>query len=142
MAPEDPEFAEKDSKRIYIPIRNEVTLDPKSLVPLRMFAKRAKFYTAIAKFAYQYHELQYAECETVDDESPSSECVARLRHFVRTLKGLSVWGRQRILAVGVVVQDVDRSIRSNSGWAREIADGTACGSRHLMGRLEHSGASF
>ena len=52
ILPEDPAFAEKDSKRIFIPIRNEVTLAPKSRVPLRLFAKRAKFYTAIAKFAY------------------------------------------------------------------------------------------
>ncbi len=91
IIPDDPSFMEKDSKQIYIPASNEVTRDPASLVPIRMYAKRAKLYTAIAKIAYQHHELQYVNAEAVGDESSIGAYVATLKHFIRILKSLSVW---------------------------------------------------
>ncbi|HEY0985033.1 DUF4365 domain-containing protein [Schlesneria sp.] len=91
IVPEDPVFAEKDSKLVFIPAWNELTDQPESLVPLKLFSKRAKFYTAIAKFAFQYHELSYAGVETVDDESPESAYANTVRHFLGIVQSLSIW---------------------------------------------------
>lgn len=91
VVPEDDNFDEKDSKRIYIPVSNEITTSEQSLVPLKMYAKRAKFYTAIAKFAYQYHELHFAGEDMLEGETPSDAYLARVRHFVSILKRLTIW---------------------------------------------------
>ncbi|MFO0224480.1 MAG: DUF4365 domain-containing protein [Planctomyces sp.] len=91
IVPADPFFGEKDSKLVFIPAWNELTDQPDSLVPLKLFSKRAKFYTAIAKFAFQYQELFYAGIETVGDETPESAYANTVRHFLGILRGLSIW---------------------------------------------------
>ena len=57
IVPDDPEYAERSQKTIYIPVLNEITTDPASLVPLRFYAKRAKFYSCFVLFEYQRNEL-------------------------------------------------------------------------------------
>ena len=91
IIPEDENFYENHSKQIYIPLSNEITTSPESLIPLKMYAKRAKFYTAIAKFAYQYHELRYAGEEMLLYETPTDAYLARVRHFLSILKRLTIW---------------------------------------------------
>jgi hypothetical protein len=91
VVPENPLFAERDSQQVLIPVWNELTCNPESLIPLRLFSKRAKFYTAISKFAYQYHELACAGIETVGDESSDFAYAMSVRHFLRILRALSIW---------------------------------------------------
>jgi hypothetical protein len=88
---EDEVFAQKNSTQIFIPVSNEITALAESLVPLKMYAKRAKFYTAIAKFAYQYHELQYAAEDVLAGATLHDSYLARVRHFISILKRLTIW---------------------------------------------------
>lgn len=90
VEPEDPEFRKKGTKQVMIPLRNEITNNAESLVPLRLFSKRAKFYTAISKFAYQTHELSYAT-ESVGLESHQDAYKNTLRHFIAVLRALTIW---------------------------------------------------
>jgi hypothetical protein len=57
MIPEDTDFKSKQSKTIYIPLKNEILNKEDNLVALRAYGKRSKMYGAFGKFHYQYSEI-------------------------------------------------------------------------------------
>lgn len=61
LIPEDPDYASKGSKTIYIPTQNEVLDTEDALVPLRAYGKRSKMYGAFSLFSYQLKELWRAQ---------------------------------------------------------------------------------
>lgn len=83
IVPENPDYAEQAQKTIYIPVLNEITSDPATFVPLRFYAKRAKFYSSFVLFEYQRNELVYADSNQIAGE--------RMIHFLRILDRLDIW---------------------------------------------------
>lgn len=83
LIPDDPLFCNKKSKTIFIPVKNEVINKEKLLVPIRFYAKRAKFYSAFNLFNYQNGALQYC----VNPENARSMAI----HFIDNLKYLDIW---------------------------------------------------
>ncbi|MDC6488373.1 DUF4365 domain-containing protein [Pseudomonas syringae] len=57
LIPEDPSYASKGSKTIYIPTANEILDTEDALVALRAYGKRSKMYGAFALFNYQLKEI-------------------------------------------------------------------------------------
>ncbi len=57
LYPRNPTFSEQGHCTIYIPVQNEITLDPGSLIPLRWYAKRSKLYAGFIKLVYQDREM-------------------------------------------------------------------------------------
>jgi hypothetical protein len=55
LLPDNPDYKSQESKIICIPIRNEITADEASLIPLRHYATRPKLYAAFTRFTYQHH---------------------------------------------------------------------------------------
>lgn len=84
LIPEDPNYTDKGSKVIYVPVKNEIKNDPISLAGIRFYAKRAKAYAAFALFEYQRNELEYVY------DSPE-QFLPMLRHFIRLLERLDIW---------------------------------------------------
>lgn len=105
IIPEDPAYAARGSKTIYIPVKNEIKNEAVALVPLRFYAKRAKHYAAFVKFLYQRAEvellLQSFRIEEEDlghgaeagqDRQPrDSRLRAALRHFIGVIRRLPIW---------------------------------------------------
>jgi Domain of unknown function (DUF4365) len=63
LLPIDPDYAEQESKVVYVPERNHIVSGEDGLVPLRFYAKRAKLMAAFEKFRYQRHQLDYVDNE-------------------------------------------------------------------------------
>ncbi len=84
ILPEDPEYSSKGSKRIYIPIKNEIAYNSESdaISMLRFYAKRSKYYAAFQKFSYQKSSLDY-----VWDE----ELIERSIYFAKILLRYDFW---------------------------------------------------
>ena len=59
LIPEDPNYASKDSKTIYIPIANEILNQESALIALRAYGKRSKMYGAFSLFNYQLNNIKY-----------------------------------------------------------------------------------
>src|SRR5438552_6497788 len=64
VLPNEPEYWRKDNKIIYIPVANEI--NSSSLLPITVYAKRAKLYAAFLQFEYQDHELGYTKTHDLD----------------------------------------------------------------------------
>lgn len=64
LIPEDPNYINKKSKTIYIPIQNELIKNEKSLIPLRAYGKRSKMYGSFSQFNYQWNEIKRLLGET------------------------------------------------------------------------------
>ena len=60
LAPEDCNYSQKQSKTIYIPLRNEILNREQNLIALRAYGKRSKMYGAFSKFYYQKKEIERA----------------------------------------------------------------------------------
>lgn len=60
LIPRHSDYREKKSRRIHVPVRNEIGSDL-GQVALRWYAKRPKLLAAFQRFTYQYSELQWAE---------------------------------------------------------------------------------
>ncbi len=69
ILPEDHDYSLKGSKRIYLPIKNEITHDPETISMLRFYAKRSKYYAAFQKFNYQNSSLGYVLDEDLIEKS-------------------------------------------------------------------------
>lgn len=93
LIPEDPNYTDKGSKVIYVPIKNEIKNDPISLAGIRFYAKRAKAYAAFALFEYQRNELEYVY------DSPE-QFLPMLRHFIRLLERLDIWSATMMALFG------------------------------------------
>lgn len=57
LIPEDPDYASKSTKTIYIPILNEILNNKAAIVPLKAYGKRSKMYGAFSLFNYQLMEI-------------------------------------------------------------------------------------
>ena len=99
---EDPDYAAKGSKTIYIPVKNEVGGRPRGLRPLRFWAKRPKYYAAFNRFNYQQNEIWYylgyckpgiitARNYVEPEHDLDGETRPLLRRFIAVLKHLDVW---------------------------------------------------
>lgn len=86
LIPQDNEYAEKQSKVIDIPVRNELNGGPVGLTALRFYAKRPKVYAAFNLFEYQRSELNYGV-----NELNQQQLHAMLLHFDRILQRLDIW---------------------------------------------------
>lgn len=82
LLPQDPHYACRGKKTVYIPIRNEITLDEQSILPLLLYAKRAKLYAAFQKFRYQHNELSYVPTQKLDEQA---------KHFAEILLRYDFW---------------------------------------------------
>jgi hypothetical protein len=86
VEPEDAEYVNQDTKRINIPVRNELKRDDTLLVPIRFYAKRAKLMAAFTKFEFQRSELEYGE-----QELEPRQWLSMALHFLSKLKSLDIW---------------------------------------------------
>lgn len=101
ILPEDPGFGEQESKTILIPVANRIAKDSGDILgPLYLYARRAKFYAAFEKFAYQRHELGYGTSpllalppEVPTYAAASQELVAMLKQFLRVALRYDFWTR-------------------------------------------------
>ena len=99
IIPEDPEYAEKGSKVLYIPLGNSISDDLRSVRPLETYAKRPKLYAAFEKFGYQRHELDFAlaSCNEAQSEERQKEAALALvdlvRHFLAGILRYDFWER-------------------------------------------------
>jgi hypothetical protein len=82
LLPGEPQYSLGTTRTIYIPTANALTLDPRSLAPLRFYAKRPKLYAAFNKFHYQNGELA-----NVDDE----DLVEQAKYFATVLLRYDFW---------------------------------------------------
>ncbi|MDO7084757.1 DUF4365 domain-containing protein [Pseudocolwellia sp. AS88] len=57
LIPEDPDYASKGKKTIYIPTSNEILDEEDALIALRAYGKRSKMYGAFSLFNYQLKEI-------------------------------------------------------------------------------------
>lgn len=96
---EDPEYSEKQTKVLHIPLRNALLPDtPESRQAIEQYAKRPKLYAAFKKFGYQYHELKVAHASYLDsaDESKADEAeqlIELIRHFLQIVLRYDFWER-------------------------------------------------
>ncbi|MDY7079708.1 MAG: DUF4365 domain-containing protein [Chloroflexota bacterium] len=88
IIPDDPEYTDKRSKTLCIPVKNQVLNDYQHLVPLRFYAKRAKLYSAFIKFSYQANELSIVSRPQTYDQQFLRDMVL---HFIAVLKCLDIW---------------------------------------------------
>lgn len=96
IIPSEWDYAKRQGKKqILIPVRNEITPDARSHLPLRMFARRMKLYSAFLKFVYQERELHFVE--SLDDDRSYRDYVRILEylrkvlHFVNIIKRYDIW---------------------------------------------------
>lgn len=94
LIPEDPNFSNKKSKVIHIPIKNQITRTRETLVPIRFLAKRPKLYAAFSKFTYQEHEVSYILENPYFlnfDYSAEFPELEMLSHFIKIIKRYDFW---------------------------------------------------
>ena len=94
IIPEDNDFSNKKTKTIHIPVKNEVSSDKRSLVPLKFIAKRPKLYSAFSKFTYQQHELGWLSEElalALSGSYSKQSSVNTIIHFLENIKRFDFW---------------------------------------------------
>ncbi len=79
LIPERPNWYEKKSCLLKIPILNEITRELDSHGPLRFYGKRAKLYAAFSKFVYQKDVFEH------------TDNLNYIKHFIRRIIGLDLW---------------------------------------------------
>lgn len=79
LLPEEPDFENKSTKTIYIPVENKITNEEKVICQLMFYARRAKLYGAFSKFYYQRNELLYNKTFNV------------VKHFINNIKKFDFW---------------------------------------------------
>ncbi|MEC0270124.1 DUF4365 domain-containing protein [Paenibacillus anseongense] len=110
LVPEDPNYLDKQTKIINIPVRNELTHDPLSHNMFRFFAKRMKFYSAFNKFTYQQNELIYFFENAVDrerdleDYSDILDYLYKTLHFITIIKRYDIWAAGNLWGILTIFQ--------------------------------------
>jgi hypothetical protein len=87
LIPEDPSYASKGSKTIYIPTANEILDTEDALVALRAYGKRSKMYGAFALFNYQLKEIFRMQGKTA---YPRSISLAQATEMIKTFVDISL----------------------------------------------------
>lgn len=92
LVPEDSGYAARQSKTIYIPIKNEILNCQENLTALRAYGKRSKMYGAFNKFYYQRNEigraLDLADFHASEDVEHTIQMVTT---FVETAIRQDIW---------------------------------------------------
>lgn len=98
LLPTDRNYQDKQSKTIYIPIKNEILNDKQNLIPLRVYGKRSKMYGAFNKFYYQKNEISQAVkianlyINSADEyEKYIFEAIQMISTFIETALRLDIW---------------------------------------------------
>lgn len=84
LLPHDPAYTGQTSKVISIPAANVLSQasNSNSMLPLRFYAKRPKYYSFFNKVAYQNNHLQFVS---------EHELVSCLKRFAQVLMGFDIW---------------------------------------------------
>ena len=94
IIPEDNDFRNKETKTIHIPVKNEVSNDKRTLIPLKFIAKRPKLYSAFSKFTYQQHVLGWLSEElslALSGSYSNQSSVNTIIHFLENIKRFDFW---------------------------------------------------
>lgn len=100
ILPEDPDYHERQTRVIHIPLGNCISADRShSHRSVSTYAKRPKLYAAFAKFTYQAHELElavarYRVAAGVEVQREAARAVMDLvRHFLVVILRYDFWSR-------------------------------------------------
>ncbi|MDA5534470.1 DUF4365 domain-containing protein [Yersinia mollaretii] len=92
LIPEDPNYYQKNSKTIYIPLENEILDNEDALVPLRVYGKRSKMYGAFSLFNYQLKEINRIQGKAAAPHSVSFEdAVEMIKNFIVIALRQDIW---------------------------------------------------
>lgn len=92
LIPEDPSYASKGSKTIYIPTANEILDTKNALVALRAYGKRSKMYGAFALFNYQLKEILRIQGKTsLPHFIPLAQATEMIKTFVDISLRQDIW---------------------------------------------------
>lgn len=116
IIPKYSNFTDQNKINIHIPADNKIDGSFFSLVPIRMYAKRSKLYSAFALFRYQLRELNRAieEYEPImmltSDENMDkyNNFLKLIRFFLDQILKLDIWSiDNHLLALGICKQEID-----------------------------------
>lgn len=102
VIPADPDFSNKRSTTVYIPVENRISGSQLSVVPIRFLAKRMKLYSAFAKFTYQGSELPRlfgASRLALPTYRGDPSSVGTLLHFIGIIKRYDFWDSTDMWAI-------------------------------------------
>lgn len=92
LIPEDPNYASKGSKTIYIPTANEILDEEDALVALRAYGKRSKMYGAFSLFNYQLKEIWRMQGKAAAPHVvPLEQAVDMINAFVDIALRQDIW---------------------------------------------------
>lgn len=92
LAPEDSNYSKKQSKTLYIPLKNEIMNCEQNLMALRAYGKRSKMYGAFGKFYYQKKELERAlGLANFNVEEDMESKIEMIFTFVETAIRQDIW---------------------------------------------------
>lgn len=92
LIPEDPYYASKRTKTIYIPTSNEIQEEEDALVALRAYGKRSKMYGAFSLFNYQLKEILRMQGKTAAPHMvPLENAVEMIKTFVDIALSQDIW---------------------------------------------------
>lgn len=104
IIPTDKDVYSKKEKTIYIPIKNEIMRDGKSVHSLRFLAKRMKMYAAFIRFIYQKNCIDdfvevLADDRGIDEYIEIRNYLNQTLHFIDVLKRLDIWSASSLWGV-------------------------------------------
>lgn len=91
LAPKDSNYSKKESKTLYIPLKNEILNCEQNLVALRVYGKRSKMYGAFSKFYYQKTEIDYAILANYSIPEAKECAIQMVTTFVETAIRQDIW---------------------------------------------------
>jgi hypothetical protein len=92
IAPEDSNYSKKESKTLYIPLKNEILNCEQNLVSLRAYGKRSKMYGAFSKFAYQKKEIERAlGLSNFNYDEEIEDKIEMIEIFTEAAISLDIW---------------------------------------------------
>jgi hypothetical protein len=98
LMPEAIKLDGDSSLNVYIPTWNTVSRTESDLMPLRLYARRAKLYAAFNRIRYQQHELCYSLAYAhmhSEAELRHSELLKTFRVFLEIVKSYDFWQTTR-----------------------------------------------
>ena len=89
----EPDFAQKDSRIIHIPLTNEILPQESNLLPLRVLGKRAKMYAAFNRFAYQLKEISKINkaITQFNEKIPAQQVIETVKSFACSALKQDIW---------------------------------------------------
>ncbi|WP_414756365.1 DUF4365 domain-containing protein [Anabaena sp. CCY 9910] len=107
LAPEDSNYSKKESKTLYIPLRNEILNCEPNLVPLRVYGKRSKMYGAFSKFYYQNNEIKHAIMASYNIREAREFALGMISTFLETAIRQDIWrGHEFWIAIEMSFNDL------------------------------------